>query len=152
MLLLRRVLPAVLLAALAVSAQAQARKVLVSVDMEGIAGVVTGEQLGPPGFEYERFRLFMTNEALAAIEGARAGGATEILVVDSHGNGQNLLIEKFPKDVQIIRAWPRPLAMVQGDRDRGRRHPLHRLPLGNDEPSGRARAHDVLGQPGRHAL
>ncbi len=114
MLLLRRVLLAVLLAALAASAQGQAKKVLISVDMEGIAGVVTGEQLGPPGFEYERFRLFMTNEALAAIEGARAGGATEILVVDSHGNGQNLLIEKFPKDVQVIRAWPRPLAMVQG--------------------------------------
>ena len=45
-------------------------RVHISVDMEGIAGVVTGEQLGPPGFEYERFRLFMTNEALAAIEGA----------------------------------------------------------------------------------
>jgi len=40
--------------------------------MEGIAGVVTGEQLGPQGFEYQRFREFMTNEILAAIEGARA--------------------------------------------------------------------------------
>jgi D-amino peptidase len=56
----------------------------------------------------------MTNEVLAAIEGARAAGATEILVSDSHGNGQNLLIEKFPKDVQIVRAWPRPLMMVEG--------------------------------------
>ena len=82
--------------------------------MEGIAGVVTGEQLGPQGFEYQRFREFMTNEVLAAIEGARAGGATEILVGDSHGNGQNLLIEKFPKDVQIVRAWPRPHLMVHG--------------------------------------
>ena len=35
-----------------------ARKVFVSVDMEGIAGVVTSDQLGPPGFEYERFRQF----------------------------------------------------------------------------------------------
>lgn len=82
--------------------------------MEGIAGVVSGEQLGPQGFEYQRFREFMTNEVLAAIEGARAGGATEILVGDSHGNGQNLLIEKFPKDVQIVRSWPRPHLMVQG--------------------------------------
>ena len=89
-------------------------KVYISADMEGIAGVVTGEQLGPQGFEYQRFREFMTNEVLAAIEGARAGGATEILVSDSHGNGQNLLIEKFPKDVQIVRAWPRPLMMVEG--------------------------------------
>ena len=89
-------------------------KVYISADMEGIAGVVTGEQLGPQGFEYQRFREFMTNEVLAAIEGARAGGATEILVSDSHGNGQNLLIEKLPKDVQVIRAWPRPLMMMEG--------------------------------------
>ena len=89
-------------------------KVYISADMEGIAGVVSGEQLGPQGFEYQRFREFMTNEVLAAIEGARAGGATEILVGDSHGNGQNLLIEKFPKDVQIVRSWPRPLVMMEG--------------------------------------
>ena len=99
--------------ALPVEAQAK-RKVYVSADMEGVAGVVTGDQLGPPGFEYERFRGFMTDEVLAAIEGARAAGATEFLVSDSHGNGENLLIERFPKDVQIVRSWPRPLAMMQG--------------------------------------
>ncbi|HTR03706.1 MAG TPA: M55 family metallopeptidase [Thermoanaerobaculia bacterium] len=108
-------LAAALAAAVSRTAAAQAKlKVYVSVDMEGVAGVVTGDQLGPPGFEYERFRGFMTNEALAAIEGARAAGATEFLVSDSHGNGENLLIERFPKDVQIVRAWPRPLAMMQG--------------------------------------
>src|ERR1700739_3475863 len=53
-------------------------KVYISVDMEGVAGVVTADQLGPSGFEYERFRRFMTNEALAAIRGARAAGASEI--------------------------------------------------------------------------
>ena len=106
---------ALLLAAPATPLFAQKNlKVYISADMEGIAGVVTNEQLSPQGFEYERFRGFMTNEVLAAIEGARAAGATEILVSDSHGNGQNLLIEKFPKDVQIVRAWPRPLAMMQG--------------------------------------
>ena len=41
-------------------------------------------------------------------------GATEILVSDSHGNGENLLIEKFPQDVQIVRAFPRPLMMMEG--------------------------------------
>jgi D-amino peptidase len=92
----------------------KAKKIYISVDMEGIAGVVTGDQLGPPGFEYERFRVFMTNEALAAIEGARSAGATEFVVSDSHGNGESLLIEKFGKDVTIVRAWPRPLAMMQG--------------------------------------
>ena len=89
-------------------------KVLISVDMEGVTGVVTSDQLGPSGFEYARFREFMTAEALAAVEAAKESGATEILVVDAHGNGQNLLIERFPQDVRIIRSWPRPLMMVEG--------------------------------------
>ena len=82
--------------------------------MEGVAGAVTGEQLGPPGFEYGRFREFMTREALSAIEAAKAAGATEIIVADSHGNGQNLLIDQFPPDVRVIRSWPRRLGMVAG--------------------------------------
>jgi len=105
---------AVALAAAAPAAAQPKLKVYISADMEGVAGVVTGDQLGPTGFEYERFRGFMTNEVLAAIDGARAAGATEILVSDSHGNGENLLIERFPKDVQIVRSWPRPLAMMEG--------------------------------------
>ena len=89
-------------------------RVYISVDMEGVGGVVTNEQLGPTGFEYARARQFMTDEALAAIQGAREAGATEILVSDSHGNGQNLLIDLFPADVTIIRSWPRPLMMMEG--------------------------------------
>lgn len=103
------------LAASGVAAQpAKKLKVYISVDMEGIAGVVTGDQLGPQGFEYARFREFMTKEALAAVAAAKEAGATEILVSDSHGNGENLLIEQFPPDVRIIRAWPRRLSMMAG--------------------------------------
>jgi len=91
-----------------------AQKVYISADMEGLTGVVTGAQLGPSGFEYQKFREIMTEEVLAAIRGARAAGATEFLVSDSHGNGQNLLIDRFPKDVQIVRSWPRPLGMMDG--------------------------------------
>ncbi|MFQ5606053.1 MAG: M55 family metallopeptidase [bacterium] len=89
-------------------------KIYLSADMEGVVGVVTGEQLGPSGFEYQRFREFMTQEVLTAIDAAFEAGATEILVSDSHGNGQNLLIEKLPKNIQIVRSWPRPLMMMQG--------------------------------------
>jgi D-amino peptidase len=89
-------------------------KVYISADMEGITGVVTNEQLGPTGFEYQRARQFMTDEVNAAIQGAREGGATEILVSDSHGNGQNLLIDQLPNDVTIVRSWPRPLMMMEG--------------------------------------
>ena len=89
-------------------------KVYISVDMEGIAGVVTADQLVPQGFEYERFRHFMTNEALAAVRAAESAGATEILVADSHGNGESLLIDEFPRDVHIIRSWPRRGGMMGG--------------------------------------
>jgi D-amino peptidase len=92
----------------------RAFKVYISADMEGIAGVVSPDQLGPTGFEYPRFREFMTAEVVAAIEGAREAGATEILVSDSHGNGLNLLIERLPADVRVVRSWPRPLGMMEG--------------------------------------
>jgi D-amino peptidase len=89
-------------------------KIYISADMEGVAGAVTGDQLSPGGFEYESFRGFMTAEVNAAIDAARAAGATEILVSDSHGNGQNLLIDEMPNDVMIVRSWPRELSMMEG--------------------------------------
>jgi D-amino peptidase len=95
-------------------AQPRKLKVHISVDMEGVAGAVTGDQLAPTGFEYARFREFMTREALAAVEAAKAAGATEVVVADSHGNGENLLIDQFPPDVKVVRSWPRGLGMMAG--------------------------------------
>ncbi len=106
-----------LLALAAISSTAHAQdglKIYISADMEGVVGAVTDEQLGPGGFEYERFRQFMTNEVNAAIDAARAAGATEFVISDSHGNGQNLLIEQLPDDVTVIRSWPRELSMMAG--------------------------------------
>ena len=101
-------------AAYPAAAQQDGLKVYISADMEGVVGVVTSDQLGPSGFEYQRFRAIMTHEVNAAIEAAREMGATEILVSDSHGNGENLLIENLPPDVQLIRSWPRPHMMMEG--------------------------------------
>lgn len=110
-----RWLPAAWLALAGLPAAAQQPvKVFIAVDLEGVTGVVTQEQLGPAGFEYDRFREFMTAEALAAIAGAREAGATDFVVADSHGNGLNLLIERFPPEVRIVRSWPRPLGMMEG--------------------------------------
>ena len=98
----------------AFSQQPKKLKVYISVDMEGVVGTVTGDQLSPAGFEYQKYREYMTREALAAVNAAKESGATEILVSDSHGNGENLLIDLFPKDVRIIRSWPRRLGMMAG--------------------------------------
>jgi D-amino peptidase len=90
------------------------RKIFISVDMEGITGVVEPAQLGPEGFEYQRAREWMTAEVNAAIQGIRDAAPAEIVVCDSHGNGQSLLIDKLPEDVRIVRGFPRPLEMMQG--------------------------------------
>ncbi len=89
-------------------------KVYISADMEGVVGVVTGDHLGPTGFEYQQARKWLTSEVNAAIRAARSAGATEIVVSDSHGNGENILLDEIPRGVRLVRSWPRPLAMMQG--------------------------------------
>lgn len=98
----------------AVDAQQKKMKIYISADMEGVVGAVSADQLGPGGFEYQKFREFMTAEVNAAIEAAREAGATEIVVSDSHGNAQNLLIDKLPQDILLVRGFPRPLMMMEG--------------------------------------
>ena len=106
------------LVVLAPSLQAQASqpglKVFISADMEGITGVVQPSQLGPAGFDYARAREWMTAEVNAAVEGAKAAGATSFVIADSHGNAQSLLIDRLPTDVQVVRGFPRPMSMMQG--------------------------------------
>ena len=92
------------------SALAQKKlKVLISADMEGVGGVSTWVvQAGSKGREYEKFRRLMTLEVNAAVAGAAEAGATEFIVGDSHGDGQNIDIELLDKRARLIRAWPRP--------------------------------------------
>jgi len=113
-LLVMYLIPLLLLSGTSSISGQEGLKVYISADMEGVVGVVTGDQLGPSGFEYARARELMTAEVNAAIEGALAAGATEIVISDSHGNGENLLLEKLPRDVVLIRSWPRPLMMMEG--------------------------------------
>ena len=111
---MNRILAVLVLLPLMVHAQPRPRKVFISVDMEGITGVVQPAQLGPEGFEYQRAREWMTGEVNAAIAGVREAGPAEIVVCDSHGNGQSVLIDKLPDDVRLVRGFPRPLEMMQG--------------------------------------
>jgi len=89
-------------------------RILISVDMEGISGVVLGDQTRSSHKEYERFRKLMTAEANAAIEGALAGGATEVIVNDSHASMANILIEELNPAAQLISGSPKPFGMMQG--------------------------------------
>ena len=111
---MRRLFAGLLCLPILASAQTRPRKIFISADMEGITGVVQPAQLGPEGFEYQRAREWMTGEVSAAIAAIRDSGPADIVVCDSHGNGQSLLIDKLPEDVQVVRGFPRPLEMMQG--------------------------------------
>jgi D-amino peptidase len=80
-------------------------KIFISVDMEGITGVVNWEDVSRDGKDYEYFRRIMTKETNAAIEGALEAGANEIIVRDSHGTFRNILPEMLHKDSKLIRDW-----------------------------------------------
>ena len=89
-------------------------KVFISVDIEGCAGITHWDEAEKNHADYAEFREQMTREAVAAIEGAKIAGATEILVKDAHSSGRNLLTSMLPADVRIVRSWMgHPLCMVQ---------------------------------------
>ena len=89
-------------------------KVLISTDIEGIAGVFHAEQTRSGNGEYEAARRWMTLEANAAIEGAFAGGATDVWVNDSHGGFRNLLPDLLDPRARIVLGKPRTLGMMAG--------------------------------------
>ncbi|HTU99701.1 MAG TPA: M55 family metallopeptidase [Luteitalea sp.] len=99
--------------ATALSAQA-GRKVYISVDMEGISGISGDDQLNASGAEYGRSRTLMARDANAAIRGAKAGGATTIVVNDSHGSMRNLRLEDLEPDAHLISHSFKRHGMVEG--------------------------------------
>ena len=87
--------------------------VLISVDMEGVAGIATRQQANPGGRDYPIARALMTAEANAAVAGAFDGGATSVVVNDSHGPMDNLLGEQLDPRADYVIGDPKPLDMVQ---------------------------------------
>ncbi len=89
-------------------------QVYISVDMEGIAGVATRDQVVRGGHGYPRAQALMTAETNAAIEGAVAGGATRVLVNDSHGTMDNLIHEDLDPRARLIFGTPKTDCMAEG--------------------------------------
>jgi|688.fasta_scaffold307096_2 D-amino peptidase len=89
-------------------------KVFISADIEGASGLVAREEASAAGVDWGRARARMTGDVLAAIEGARAGGATAFVVADSHGPAINIHPEELPADAELVRGWPRPGLMMEG--------------------------------------
>jgi len=95
---------------------AKGLKVLISVDMEGITGIASADECNRrTSDDYQYFRRIMTLEANAAIEGALAAGATEIVVRDAHDTGRNILPDLLHKSALLLRDWSfGPKEMMEG--------------------------------------
>lgn len=89
-------------------------KLFISVDMEGITGLVDYTQVDSGKHNYERSRIIMTDEANAVVESAFESGCKEVFVNDSHSKMNNLLIERFHSETQVITGDVKPYSMVQG--------------------------------------
>jgi len=90
------------------------KKVFISVDMEGISGISGSDQLSANGAEYNRSRKLMADDVNAAVRGARAGGATRILVNDSHGSMRNLRLEDLDPAATLISHNFKRYGMMEG--------------------------------------
>ncbi len=89
-------------------------RVFVSSDMEGTAGIVDWSQCRGPGTEYELGRRLLLDEVNAAIDGAVEGGATEVLVNDSHGAMANLPAGELHHRARYLSGRHKPLYMMEG--------------------------------------
>lgn len=95
--------------------QSRGLKVFISVDMEGLAGVVTASDVNPTGPDYAHFRAIMAGETNAAVDAAFRAGATEVVVRDSHGSKQNLLPSDVDPRARLLRgASAGPKNMMEG--------------------------------------
>jgi D-amino peptidase len=90
-------------------------KVYISVDMEGVSGVVHPEHTGWSGRRHHEARALLTGELNAAVEGALAAGASDVLVCDSHSNGRNVILEDLhPRATVLWGRQNRTLGQVHG--------------------------------------
>jgi D-amino peptidase len=89
-------------------------KVFISFDMEGVAGIVDWAQCRAPGIPYEEGRVLLLGEVNAAIDGALAGGATEIVCNDSHGAMNNLNPADLHGRAAYIAGRHKPRYMMEG--------------------------------------
>jgi D-amino peptidase len=94
--------------------QAAKLKVYISADMEGITGVVAAEQTNASSPEYAAARKWMADDVNAAVDGAFRGGASDVIVNDSHGNMRNIDPGDLDPRAVLISGSPKPLSMMQG--------------------------------------
>jgi D-amino peptidase len=88
--------------------------VFISIDMEGVAGVAALRQVWRGSDDFPAARALMTGEANAAVAGAFEGGASSVVVNDSHGDMANLLPEEMDPRAELLIGTPKAWSMMEG--------------------------------------
>ncbi|MGH2346565.1 MAG: M55 family metallopeptidase [Chloroflexota bacterium] len=86
-------------------------RVMIWVDMEGIAGIEAWDQVMGGAPLYEEGRRLLTGETNAAVRGAKRAGADEIIVVDCHGAGgafsfRSMIPDQLEPGAEYVRGYP----------------------------------------------
>ncbi|MGD2200878.1 MAG: M55 family metallopeptidase [Candidatus Bathyarchaeota archaeon] len=90
-------------------------KVFISVDMEGISGIVDGKQTGRDKNEYQKGRALMVADVNAAIDGIlEVSPDAEVVVSDAHGGMINIEPEELNEIALLVRGTPKPLTQMAG--------------------------------------
>ena len=94
-------------------------KVYISVDMEGISGLVRWADVSSNGIDFERNRGLMTLDTNAAIEGAFEAGAADVVVEENHGVEDLCVLDMTLIDprCRVIRGAGRPGATTMAGLD-----------------------------------
>ena len=95
-------------------------KVFLSIDMEGVSGLVRWADVVTQGQDYARNRRLLTLDTNAAIAGAFAGGASEVVVEENHGVEDlcNVIMDEIDPRCRVVRGAGRPGATTQAALDR----------------------------------
>lgn len=86
----------------------------ISIDIEGIPGVVSLDHVRKEGKDYDKARKWMTEYLFIFLKSLQENGISEIVVNDSHGDMTNLLLDDIPEDVRVITGSPKKFSMVEG--------------------------------------
>jgi D-amino peptidase len=89
-------------------------RIYISADMEGVTGVTHSQDVIPGRSQYERFRILLTADVNAAIEGAAQAGVAEFLVNEAHDGMRNILLEDLDPRAEVIVGQRKPYFMMQG--------------------------------------
>ena len=83
-------------------------RIYISADMEGATGVCHRDHLLAGGQDYEAARRWLTGDVNAAVEGALAAGATDIVVADGHATMRNVVLEQLHEAARLLQGPAQP--------------------------------------------